>query len=166
MTLTTRPMGKAMGERAFVAKSWVESYASSSMARLISTCGWTCDATSPGFRITQEYWDTWHVLVSSLLDRCYTYVAMDDDLIAGFVCWEPWEDGVALHYVYTRLMYRRQGVAKLLLGKSTTVGAGSAWTPFGAGSRMYYTHRSRGMPPAPEGWIYTLRPLLGARRAA
>lgn len=156
MTITTRPMGNAMGERAFVAKSWVESYASSSMARLISTCGSTCDARAHGFRITQEYWDTWHVLVSGLLDRCVTVLAMDDDLIAGFVCWEPWEDGVAVHYVYTRLMYRRQGVAKLLLGKSATFG----------GMPMYYTHRSRGMPPAPEGWIYTLRPLLGARKAA
>jgi len=148
-------MGDAAGERAFVAKSWVESYASSSMSRLISTAGGAPDI-GRAWRITQEYWDTWHVLVNALLERCTTVLACDDmGLLAGFLCWEPWQDGACVHYIYTRLMYRRQGLARQFANSVT-----SCWP------QVYYTHRSRGMPPVPEGWRYSLRPLLGVRKAA
>jgi hypothetical protein len=134
------------GDRAWCAKSWVESYASSPMARLISLNG-TLGDPQRHWRVSGEYWEDQNALVSCLLDECTTSVVVDDlGLLAGFVCWEPWEMGVHVCYIYVRLMHRTRGVAKLL----------ESSLPRG---QRYFTHRSRGLTRIPDGWTYTLRPL-------
>ena len=150
MILTTRPM--APGDRAWCAKSWVESYASSAMARLISLSG-TLGDPQRAWHVSGEYWEAWNGLVNTLLDRGLVTVAVDDmGLLAGFVCWEPWESAVAVHYLYVRLMHRKLGVARQLIEE----------LPRGP---VIYTHRSRGLARVPPGWTYSIRPLLGAVRA-
>lgn len=147
-----RLLSDEAGERAFVAKSWVESFSSSEMARLISHAG-SLGNPHGGWRASQEYWSTWNPLVDALLARARTTVLLDDaGLIAAFICWEPWEGAPCVHYVYVRLMYRRQRLASRLVGE----------LPRGL---VYYTHRSRGVTKIPDGWVYTLRPLIGAVRA-
>lgn len=146
-----RAMQDEPGERAFLAKSWVESFSSSEMAQLISLAGARAER-GRGWRVTSEYWTTWNALVNALLDRARTSVALDDaGLLAGFLCWEPWEGAACVHYVYTRLMHRGVGLARTLCAE----------LPRGA---VLYTHRSRGVTRVPEGWQYTLRPLIGAIR--
>ncbi len=46
-------------------------------------------------------------------------------------------------------MYRKQGVARLLVGN----------VPMDEGF-VFYTHRSRGVTKIPDGWQFTIRPLL------
>ena len=152
MTLfTQRPMGDAPGERGFCAKSWVESFSSSAMAELVSRQG-AATGSATRWTVGQEYWSTWHALVDALLDRGRTTVMVDEDgLLAGFLCWEPWDSAVCVHYVYVRALHRKRGVARLLLEALP-------------GGPRYYTHRSRGIARVPEGWTYTLRPLIGAVR--
>jgi GNAT superfamily N-acetyltransferase len=150
--ILNRPMRP--GERAFVAKSWVESFASSALSKLVSHSG-TEGRTDDFWRPNPEYWACWNALVNSLLDRCITIVAADSDdggpaLVAGFLCWEPWESAVAVHYVYTRLSYRKLGVARALVSELP-------------GGPVYYTHRSRGIARPPEGWQFSIRPLLDTR---
>lgn len=145
MQFTRRPM--ADNERSFVAKSWVDSHAQSPMARVISLSG-TLGDPDRAWTPNKEYWSTWNGLVNALLDRCTTTVLVDDaDLIAGFICWAPWESSVAVHYVYVRLMYRKTGLAKLLVQD----------LPRG---EVFYTHRSRGITKIPEGWHYSIRPIF------
>lgn len=141
-----------VGERAFVARSWVESFAESTMAKLVTFAGLVPDARA-GWNAGPGYWRTWNGLVNGLVDRAHILVAEDDGLIAGFACWEPWGDGVALHYVYVRASYRRRGVARDLLAK----------LPAGP---VVFTHRSRGVRTVPESWRYSLAPLLMTKEAA
>ena len=102
-----------------------------------------------------EYWATWHAVVDRLLARGICTVAVEQGLLAGFVCWEPWESKIAVHYCYVRWMYRQLGVARGLLD---TLPRGET----------VYTHRSRTLAKVPEGWQFSLRPLLsvGHREAA
>lgn len=146
-----RPMRE--DERSFVAKSWVESHASAAMARVVSLEG-TLGDPHRGWTANHEYWQTWNGLVNHLLDRARTVVFLDDaGLIAGFMCWQPWDTGVAVHYLYVRLMYRKLGLARLM----------AAELPAGP---TYYTHRSRGVTRVPEGWRFSLRPIFDLLREA
>jgi ribosomal protein S18 acetylase RimI-like enzyme len=101
------------------------------------------------------YRQTWNNLVTRLIERCLVRVAEDEAMLVGFVCWEPWDDGIAVHYVLVRESYQRQGVGRRLLAE----------LPSGV---TYYTHRTRSVANAPEGWQYTIAPLLcsGKREAA
>ena len=142
---TRRPMRD--DERGFVAKSWVESHSTSASARIISLQG-TLGDPGRAWKPSREYWATWNALVDRLLDRCRTTVLEDDaGLVAAFVCWQPWETGVAVHYIYVRLMYRKTGLAKAL-------------ATFAEAGPVVYTHRSRGITKIPEGWQYSVRPLF------
>lgn len=135
------------GERAFVARSWVESFGKSQQAKLLTFGGNLPDrgdTWTPG----AGYWRTWHALVDALLERAHVIVAEDAGLIAGFLCWEPWDGAAAVHYVYTRLSYRGQGVAAALVGQ---VPAGPT----------LYTHRSRGLRAVPATWRFSMAPLFG-----
>lgn len=146
--MIVRPMNPAVaGERAFVLRSWVESYATSALAKVITHAG-NAGPVEREWRPSPAYWRTWNALVSALADRGRVLVAEDAGLIAGFMCWEPWDDFVAIHYIYTRLSYRKQGVARTLLGH---LPAGPA----------VFTHRSRGVRGVPETWRFSMAPLFG-----
>lgn len=140
-------------ERGIIADSWVESFKSSERARLISLGGTSGDPTR-SWRPSHEYFEDQNGIVNLLLEEARFVVARDDhDLVAGFVCWEPWENDVAVHYLYVRLMHRKKGVARLL----------AAQLPTGA---VLVTHRARGITKLPEGWRYSERPLRRRRREA
>ena len=142
-----RPMSSAPGERSFVARSWVESYASSDMAKMLTYAGCCPWMQGAKWNATLGYWTTWNALVNVLLDRCEVTVS-DDGLISGFVVHEPWGDSTAVHYVYVRLTRRAQGVARELL----------ATLPSGP---TLFTHRSRGVREVPSHWRFSMAPLFG-----
>lgn len=135
------------GERSFIAKSWCESFASSAMAKLLTYAGSSPAVRSDEWHAGPSYWRTWNPLIDTLMTRARVTVAEDEGLIAGFLCWEPWGDGIAVHYVYTRLSYRGRGVARELL----------ASLPSGP---ALYTHRSRGVRSVPESWHFSMAPLF------
>lgn len=135
-------------ERAFICKSWVESFKTSALARLVSQGGITHEE-SRAWEPSLGYFVTWNALASSLVTRSRVRVADDEGVIAGFMVWEPWDSSHVVHYVYVRPAYRGKGVARSLLNE---VPAGTT----------YFTHRSRGLRRIPPGFIFTLAPLFGA----
>lgn len=151
--LVRRPLADSTSERGFVAKSWVESFANSTVAEGLTFAG--LRSRSPSWEAGPAYWRTWNALVNQLMARGRVTVADDDGLVAGFVAWEPWDEATALHYVYVRLSYRGRGVARELL---ETLPAGP----------LVFTHRSRSVRHVPPSWRYTMAPLFGVseRRAA
>ena len=140
-----RPLSTEPGERAFVVSAWVNSFSTSDMAKLATFGGYAPRvsewAAGPG------YYGAWNALVDDVLERSQVTVADDDGLLAGYVVWGQERDTV-LHYIYTRLSYRAQGVARELLST----------LPLGP---IVYTHRSRGVRSVPAGWQYSLAPLFG-----
>lgn len=148
--MTLRPMShETAGERAFVAKSWVASFSSSDMAKMLTyagCCPWMQGAKwSPGI----GYWVAWNELVSRLLDRSTVTVAESTPgMVDGFLAYEPWGDATAVHYVYVRLSARSLGVARKLLD-SLPVGP------------TLFTHRSRSVTRVPEHWRFSMAPLFG-----
>ena len=86
--------------------------------------------------------------MDTLASRARLTVAEDEGLIAGFLCWEPWGEGHAVHYVYTRLSYRGRGVARELLASLP-------------GGPCLYTHRSRAVRGVPDSWRFSMAPLFG-----
>ena len=124
-------------DRAYIARSWVGCMAhdGDANAHLLSPKGK-------------------NRLVSLLLDRCQTRVMLDDaDLIAGFICWQPWGDGVAVHYVWMRLMYRAFNLEARLVAELPSV-------------TVYCTNRSQGVLNVPKHWTYTTKPVLDLVREA
>lgn len=147
-----RPMNLDIaGERSFIAKSWVESFASSAMAKLLTFAGTHPKYEDREWHAGSTYWRLWNPVVDALLERARVTVA-DDGVIAGFMCWEPWEDTAAVHYIYTRLGWRDGAmgphVARELMA---TLPAGP----------LLFTHRSRAVRGVPESWRYSLAPLFG-----
>lgn len=146
--MNIRPLDPTLsGERSFIARSWVESFGTSQQAKLL-TFGGNLPERGTEWSPGGGYWRTWNALVDVLLGRAHVLVADADGLIAGFVCWEPWDGMVAVHYVYTRLSFRGQGVAGQLLGHLP------------AGPTLY-THRSRAVRQVPPTWRFSMAPLFG-----
>lgn len=148
--MNLRPLNPAIaGERSFVVRSWVESYGTSNMAKSLTFNG-LLPRHDREWRPGNAYWRLWNPLVDVLVKRARVTVAEDNGLVAGFMCWEPWDGSAALHYIYTRLSYRGQGVARDLLGI----------LPSGP---IVFTHRSRAVRSVPESWRYSLAPLFGVQ---
>ena len=153
MSIVLRPYDPSRpGEANFVIKSWRESYADSDAAKRYAFHG-RCPSFADRFKwhAPDEYYRTWDALIATLVSQCTVRMAENDEtgLLAGFVCWEltgPW--GVVVHYVYTRLSARGQGVAKQLIGELP-------------GGRVMYTHRGAGVTRVPDGWVFSEAPLYG-----
>lgn len=135
--MTPRPA--TTDELRFVRSSWVQSYATSDFAMWLSP---------PELRVqrkaSHEYWETQKRIIESLLARAETLVIDDGGLIAAWACLES-QRGI-VHYVYTRLQtqHRKQGLARLLLGKLRER------------TDVQYTHRSRDLESKrlPRGWRF------------
>ena len=57
-------------------------------------------------------------LVNKCLDRAFCLVATPngmDNIIVGYIVWEPGEDTTLLHYIYTKSDYRNMGLANYLI---------------------------------------------------
>ncbi len=151
-----RPLSDVPGERAFIARSWVESYALSDTAKLCSYAGCCPWLQGARWEASVSYWSTWNALVNELIDRGTVTVAEERGVVAGFLVSEPWGDATAVHYVYTRLSWRSQGIARKLVDT----------LPVGP---VIFTHRSRSVHVVPQHWRFSLAPLFGVmegRRAA
>ena len=142
--LVLRPM--RADERAFVATSWVRSHSQSDVAQVVRHCG-------------GNYRVAWHRVVNALLDCCHVRVVEKDGVLVAFICWQLQPEGVVVHYVYTRQLHRREGIAKRLLAE----------LPGGPVSYTHAPHEHVANVPIPEGWRYSLAPLvrtLGVWRSA
>jgi GNAT superfamily N-acetyltransferase len=112
-------------DRAYVARTWVADYRSSTFAE------WAGGSYYAGHNDS----------VTKCLDRSSVRVTVahvpdDDSALLGFAV----REGAVLHYVYVRADLRRLGIAKAMLGSDMTV---------------RYTHRSqtRGCYP-PQDWTF------------
>lgn len=141
-----RPLSLAPGERSFVLASWVNSFASSDMAKL-ATFGGVAPRGAADWHASPAYYATWNALGNAVLERANVTIADDLGLVAGFMVWAQ-ERETIVHYVYTRLSYRQQGVARELIGT----------LPLGP---VVYTHRSRSIRAVPANWRFSLAPLFG-----
>jgi hypothetical protein len=152
-----RPLNRhTPGEYGFCHKSWVESFASSPLAAILSLSG-RLPREEEQWAPAPDYFHTWKPLVSHLLDTCHVRVSQNlEGLVAGFLVWEMTGSGTVVHYLYVRMGERGRGVAKALISELP-------------GGPVTYTHRSRGLTQTPPGWRYSIGPLIGRqdyRRAA
>lgn len=128
IAVTLRPM--LPDDARFIASTWVKSYASSDLARLCTRGGeWP--------RASRAYREGQNRLVDRLLARAACTVAEDSEgLVAAYLVHE----GDVVHYVYVRDMYRREGLAKQLLGARIE-------------RACVFTHLARGVKP-PALWRF------------
>ncbi len=135
--LMLRPM--SADDRAYIAKTWVESNARTELAEFLKVGG--------------LYRQRWNRIVDSLLDAAHVRVAEREGVIVGFLCWELAGEGVVVHYVFTRLTHEREGIARRLLAELP-------------GGPVTYTHEPADPTlPVPDGWRYSIAPLTRALRA-
>lgn len=123
-------------ERRFVANSWVASYASSDLARLMTPIDvWGKNKGEGG----REYREGQNRLVDQLLARSSVRIVEVDSIVAAWACLE----GDVVHYVFVRRMYRALGYVRALLVDELQ-------------RPTVYTHRSRDVDPrrVPRGWRY------------
>lgn len=148
--------GETPGEREFLAKSWVESFSSSDLAKLVTFQGICPSGERAPWKPSDEYWAEWNRMVNALLEEERVDIAVDKDYpltIAGFCCWELVDAGPRIHYLYVRQQNRRRGIARALVNQ----------LPSGP---VTFTHRSRSVHKIPEGWRYVPPPIWRGRRAA
>lgn len=91
----------------FIFSSWLRSYRNSDITRFVPN---------------EVYYEKHSELVTKLLDTSTVLMAVNADCpdqIFGFICY----DETAIHYVYVKYIYRKMGLAKLLLEQAlhTTV---------------------------------------------
>jgi len=95
----------------FIRDGWVQSYSKSPHV---------CEVPR------QVYFDAQRKVIARLLAKSTTYVAHwpeDDDALYGFVCGVPDRPKTTLHYVYVKQVFRREGIAKELIGALVPPGA-------------------------------------------
>lgn len=87
----------------YIIKCWLESYRNSPYGKNLAPA---------------DYYRDQYAETSRILARCPVTIASlteDPDTICGFICSERLpEDIVVIHYVYVKLLFRKEGVAKML----------------------------------------------------
>jgi len=132
-------------ERAFVCKSWVQSFGSSPWADSMAT-----PLEVKRNRLADAYYRGHNALVDRLLARpgCVVRVAERDGIAVAFLVAEP-SRGV-VHYAYTKTLYRGEGIQHEL--------AGALWE-----QPAVYTHKTHAVDAArvPRLWRYDPYPAMG-----
>jgi hypothetical protein len=111
-------------DRNFVIDSWVRSYRGSTSALIPESI----------------YFDSQRRLINALLERCQITIAgfdEDPDTILGWAC----TSSSAIHYVWVRPQFRKQGIAKAMLAQFINAPA-------------VYTHKSYAIKKPPTLWSF------------
>jgi GNAT superfamily N-acetyltransferase len=124
----------------FITSSWLKSFR---------------DAPFMGSCPNDIYFFDQHRVIESLLPRCITLVAVnedDSDQILGWCAAELIDTALVVHYMYVKHPFRKLGIAKRMLGTLQATESPPA---------VFYTHKTPAVPKLKlreRGIIY--RPLL------
>lgn len=92
--------------RAFILSSWLQSYRQSQYAGVVPN---------------HLYVSTHETAIEQLLERGATVIAVtakdEPDQLMAWLCYEVSEKGLVVHYAYTKEIYRRMGLIKLILNQ-------------------------------------------------
>jgi GNAT superfamily N-acetyltransferase len=131
------------GESGFVAGSWLRNYLSAPAVRHVDP---------------DDYYKHHARLVSKLIDRSTVLIADHADHPAvqlGFAVGERDNQGVVIHYLYVKSVYRRNGI-----GKALWTALFDGFTLRGSLGQVRYTHARAPFTEiaAKQGWKYSFYP--------
>jgi ribosomal protein S18 acetylase RimI-like enzyme len=89
------------------------------------------DSPYAGVIRNDQYFGQMKLLIGGLIARgAKVLCAAVGDRVVGWVCYEHKQDSAALHYVYVKGTFRRQGLGRELVHRADL------------GDRFFYTHRT------------------------
>lgn len=133
------------GDAGFLCSSWLHSFRDSCMVWGVGN---------------DTYYNRHHAVISNLVTRGVTLLAVlesDPDHILGFINYEVWQGKLVFHYVFVKPLFRKMGLAKMMVAKVEEVEARP-----GSGLKKYHSHRTKVqweiMKAHPRDWDFTYDP--------